>query len=152
MSNKPISSIMAIVIVFLTAIVVVAIVLAKMERFNCEVASFGHKASFSLAKKPNTFCKERVFKGKAQINVWQDKENGKTIINVEKKDLDKLPFPEAQKFVLIDLDPNTQKKLSKSSQEKPTQIEITGFAKKCSGINLASLEYKKGIFSSYLVD
>ena len=95
-------------------------------------------------------CKDHTFQGEAKISVWQATKDGQTILQVDPKDVSKLPFNDIANFKLIDPTPAVKKQLAASSEKNPVQIDISGFATKCDGTDLAALTYKDGIFSSYL--
>jgi hypothetical protein len=92
----------------------------------------------------------RVFEGEAEIRVWQTETDGETVLKIADEDTTLLPQKECDYLNLVDLDPELEAKLSKSSEKNPVKIKITGFAKKCSGNFIASVNYKNGIFKPFL--
>ena len=67
-------------------------------------------------------------------------------VKIKKEDISKLPMENVDEIVLVDADIHLKKSLMVSSEKKPIEITITGFARKCDGINLTSIKYKEGIF------
>jgi hypothetical protein len=95
--------------------------------------------SFSPIETNSQKCQPRAFAGEAKIKGWY----------VADEDLPKLPVNE-NKIQVIDITPDMEKKLKKSTENKPEEITITGFAVPCNDVALASISYKDGIFRPFL--
>lgn len=97
-------------------------------------------------------CKDRVFQGEAKISVWRVNTDGQTTLQIDPKDVSKLPSSDIVNLKLVDQTPAIEKQLASSSAQNPVQIDISGLATKCDGTALAVLTYRNGIFGSYLAN
>ena len=155
MVNKKISSFFAILTIALFAVVTGTFLYAQAEKVDDNItfslSSGIYKKDGFLKKEKNrqnvSLCQSQIFQGVSKIRVWQDKDNNNfTKIKIRKEDISKLPLENVDEIVLVDTDIHLKKSLMVSSEKKPIEITITGFARKCDGINLASIKYKEGIF------
>jgi len=100
--------------------------------------------------KDGSDCKPRAFTGEANIKGWYTNDGSQKLIQIAKEDLPKLPVDKNDKIKIVDASPDVEKKLEKSTEKKPGEITITGFADPCNGVSLASINYKDGIFRPYM--
>jgi len=158
--HKKISSRLAIGVVALVAILFGMAILVKSGFFEKNYdfnVNNTPLAKEDKNKEEKISCKDRYYKGEAEINGWYlDSEEGWLLV-VSDDDMEKLPRFDGteeykaknKKIRLVDATSQVEKKLKATSEKKPTKITITGFASKCNGVPLASLEYKEGIFEKY---
>ncbi|PIU09195.1 MAG: hypothetical protein COZ85_01045 [Candidatus Moranbacteria bacterium CG_4_8_14_3_um_filter_34_16] len=161
MVNKKISSFFAILTIALFAVVTGTFLYVQAEKVDNNVTFSSspetYKTSNLLKKEKNRqnvfLCQSQIFQGVSKIKVWQDQNkkenNNKNFpikVKIKKEDISKLPMENVDEIVLVDADIHLKKSLMVSSEKKPIEITITGFARKCDGINLASIKYKEGIF------
>lgn len=145
--NKKISSRLAIFFIIFLAVFVTVYTWVNVNDFDPEAQN-----EMTRDVSPSSgLCKARAFKGMAKIKVWQTVKNDRVVLAVSSDDTEKLPLKSASDFQLIDPTPEVEKKLSKSSQDEPVELKISGFASLCNGMYLASLEYKDGIFKPYII-
>jgi len=146
--NRKINTRLSITIIIFFAFLVAIYALIRGHNFNVENNTQIIATGKSL-KKSDT-CRVRAFKGLAEISVWQITKDGKTFLQVDKKDMHKLPVNDASDFKLIDSTPEIEKEIASSSEKNPVKLSISGFATFCDGTNLACGSYKDGIFRPYI--
>jgi len=146
--NRKINTRLSISIIVILAFLAGAYALTKGHNFNVENSEQMLAMGGSLQKSKT--CKVRAFKGLAEISVWQITKDGKTFLQVDKKDAHKLPVNDAADFKLIDPTPELEKEISDSSEKNPVKLSISGFATFCDGTNLACASYKDGIFRPFI--
>lgn len=146
--NKKISTSLSITLVALLAIVVGAYTLIKSRNVNS--ADNNQTAAIESPSKKSDTCRVHAFQGSTDVTAWQTTKNGKTVLQIAKKDTYKLPVTTAEDFKLIDPTPEISQKIATSSEQNPIELSISGFATLCDGTNLACTSYKDGIFHSYV--
>jgi hypothetical protein len=97
-------------------------------------------------------CEIKAYTGEAKIRVWKDKSG---ILHVAEADLALLPHNGNTKNInpkmkIVDMTPDLDSKLSKTTQDKMSEIIIKGYAETCNGVALACLDYQDGIFRPHL--
>ncbi|HLN19119.1 MAG TPA: hypothetical protein VK255_03040 [Patescibacteria group bacterium] len=140
--NIKISPIAAFVVLLLAGGVFLTIFLKSYDSYKNAAIPVLQKAEKEAA------CKPRAFSGEANIKGWYV-DNQQKIVQIDKQDQSKLPL-EGDKIKIIDTNQGVEKKLKNSSKDKPEEITITGFLSLCNGTNLASINYKDGIFRPYI--
>ncbi len=143
--NRTISSRLAIGL--LIAIVIVFSVYLWIENKSLKYSALKTQA---IQESPKITCKNRAFQGNAVIKVWQIKKGTETILKIASDDLTKMPSKNITELKLIDSNSQLSKTLANSSPTKPVEITLTGVAIPCHGTALACLNYKDGIFRSFL--
>jgi len=157
--NKKISTSFAFIVILLVSVLVLFMYWMSIEKNK----SGSKIIQFNRASKGQKKCSIHAYQGESKIRVWKDKEysdeNG-IACRVAEQDLKELPkydgtenFKSKNSIVkLVQMTPAIEDKLKNSSEKNPVKIIIKGFATRCDGISLASVEYKDGIFRNYLDD
>ena len=124
------------------------------------VDSAAERLSFDSEKiLPDNFpCETKIYQTEAQISVWYEDVDGEKFLRVADEDLIMLPnYRKTEEFKkkysllkLVDADKKLKKKLNNASEKKPKSIIIHGYATRCIGYPLVSLDYKEGIFDYFL--
>ena len=159
--HRKISSRLALEIILLLAVLVAGLAIIKTSVFDSENNTTGFFfTKRSEKKQKNDSCKKHVYMGEAKIKGWYTEIDGEWLFVISDEDLKKLPkyddteeYKEKNKQIkLIDVTPEIEKALVKTSEKKPQTITIKGYATRCEGAPsaFASLEYKEGIFREYL--
>jgi hypothetical protein len=155
--HKKISSRLALEIILLLAIMVGGYTLIKYQQLNY----LSMPTSITINSKPNVSndsCKVHAYEGEAKIRGWYLNDGNEWLLVVSDEDMEKLPNYDGteeyklknQKIKLIDATSQIENKLRLTSEKKPQSITITGYAMRCDGVPLASIDYKKGMFRKYM--
>jgi hypothetical protein len=143
------------IIFFLAAVVLFA--WKNLYQSIAEIENDSIQTQIFMTK--NKECKPRAFTGEAKIKGWYVTEDSEKLFQVAKENIGQLPVTNGDpqygekdsKLKLVDITPEMEKKLVKSSEENPQSITIKGYALPCEGNRaFASLDYKDGIFKSLL--
>lgn len=146
--NTRINTRLSIIVVALFAFLVGAYALIRDAGFN--PATGEQTLALRKSFKKSNACRVHAFQGSAEISVWQITKDGKTFLQVDKKDIYKLPVNNAEDFKLIDPTPELEEKITASSENNPVKLSISGFATFCDGTNLACASYRDGIFRPFI--
>lgn len=146
--NKKIPTTAGFVIVLIAATAFLIIFLNSYGSYKDAATSVMDE---QVKPKDKTGCKPRAFAGEANIRGWYTNDGSQKLVQIAKEDLSKLPDEnKSDKIRIVDANPDIEKKLEKSTEKKPGEITITGFADLCNGVVLASINYKDGIFRQYM--
>jgi hypothetical protein len=156
--HKQISSRLAIEIIFLLALIVGWVTVIKSDMPDAVYLGGKTVANDKYTAKINTPCKIHAYRGETKIHGWYVNSGSDWLLVISDEDIQNLPnydgtetFKTKNKTIkLVDVTPAMEKKLIKTSEKNPQIIKITGFATRCKGVPLASIEYKDGIFRPYL--
>lgn len=150
--NKPISSRLAISLIAVVTLIFCAYLLIdnKTSQYPTYASDASTFKALKVKKTPKKTCQVHAYQGEAKIKTWQIKKDGKTVLKVAENDVTKMPSNKITAFKLVDSDSGLEKKLSTASEKNPIELTLTGMAIPCSGVPLACLKYKDGIFRPYL--
>ncbi len=148
--HRQVSTNLSISLIAIFALIVAVYSIAKTYSLNSAVAD--QDSSLVRVEKKSTACKNHAFAGPSTISVWHSEEKDRNIINVKKDNTGRLPVDNIEKIKLVDATPEIEGKLMSSSEEKPIELDISGFAILCDGTALASLSYKDGIFRPFMTN
>jgi hypothetical protein len=144
--NKKIPTAAGFVIILIASAIFLSIFLYSYESYKDSAALVTADPGKT---KSESNCQPKAYAGEASIKGWYTNDGSQKLIQVAKEDLSKLPLADNDKIKIVDASPNVEKNLKNSTEKKPGQITITGFANMCNGVALASINYKDGIFRSY---
>ena len=146
--NKKISSTLAIATIAILAIILSLVVWFSTKKIEVSSAP---TIPQKISKPEKRECKEHIYEGSATINVWQIKNDKKIfLIKVRTEDIFKLPYRDFDTLRLVEPNLEIQEKLLTSSENNPVKLSVAGFANKCDELFLVSIEYRDGIFDTYL--
>lgn len=147
--NKPISSRLAISLISIITLIFCAYLLFN-NRTNIYATYTPNLNALTVKKVTKNTCQVHTYKGEIKIKTWQIQKDGKTVLKVAEADVVKMPSDKITDFKLIDSDSTLEKRLSTASEKNPIELTLTGIAIPCSGMPLACLKYKDGVFRPYL--
>ena len=149
--NRKISTPLSITLILICAALVSGYALTKSRSIN--YPAIGQSpVSTSDSTEKTTACRNHIFQGSAKLHVWKTTKDGKDILRVAPNEIASLPAKDINEFQLIDPTPEIAKKLTSSSEEKPVEILLSGFATECNGTALACLSYRDKVFQTYLTN
>lgn len=93
-------------------------------------------------------CKPRFFEGEELVHGWAVKsgESNEVVVEIQKEDIEKLPNRkfdfQIPHFTAVIVDPTQElrKSLGNSSEEKPADIIVRGYAQACEPLPLISIQ------------
>jgi hypothetical protein len=148
--NRTISTPVGLILILVSAVAFLAIFLHSYKSYK-EVATSDVSVQLQPRSASASACRLRAFMGHADIKGWYADKNSQKVIQIAKDDLLKLPTNKNDKIQVIDLTPDAEKKLANSSENKPGELTITGYALPCDDeVSLASIDYKDKIFHPYI--
>ena len=170
--NKNISSEFAFGLILLIAIIIGGIFLmtdrlgSREYQYVSETnitekpTSFNKQINVSFTKKeigkPVVECKPRYFEGEAEVRAWLISENDKNLnVKIKNEDIEKLPTTKTDSLnanfiaTLIDPTDEVRRDLQDSSEDRPVNLIIHGYAQICQdvpavSIKQATIAFKKG--------
>lgn len=156
--NKKISAVLAWEIILAFFVVAVGILWIENQNFRTEKIAANVPVNRLNDSSATKNCAVHAYKGNVEIKGWLVEENQEKFIRVAEKDLINLPMYNGTaefknnnlKIKVIDITPQLESKLKKSSKENAVTVPLKGYLTRCQDVPLASINYREGIFRSYL--